>query len=268
MNQNIRYWHNNIEYNKALPSPEKEVRPGVLWGEFTAVFTPAYWLTQYWMNGFGENNFDITRKYCGDIIEETVFCLLGGYGITAETARAVFVECQKNDMIEGMEESQEVWREQLNKKYLVDGRYISYRFPNKKAKYISNAIAKLKKMDKKLEGKRLRQQLMQIDGIGPKTAGWIVRNCTGSDEVAIIDIHIQRAGQLCNLFDLTWTVSRHYWRMEEIFLDFCTQLQVKPSIFDFLIWEQMRKMGMLATDAVRRLMIKKDLATDSTLAYA
>ena len=40
----------------------------------------------------------------------------------------------------------------------------------------------------------LRDWLLAIPGIGPKTASWIVRNRTGSSAVAIIDVHILRAG--------------------------------------------------------------------------
>ena len=40
----------------------------------------------------------------------------------------------------------------------------------------------------------LREFLLQLHGIGYKTASWIVRNFTGSDDVAIVDIHLRRAG--------------------------------------------------------------------------
>lgn len=254
MSQTIRYWYDHKEYTRELPDAKDTVLPGVHWGEFTSLFTPAYWLSQFWMNGYEQSEPIASRLKSGDLIEEAVFCLLGGYGISAEMAQSVFIECKNNHLISEKEESEEKWAKQLSQKFMVNGKLVSYRFPNQKAKYISQAMPKLKSIDQELKGKELRNALQQISGIGPKTAGWIVRNCFGSDEVAIIDIHIQRAGQLCGLFSLTWTADRHYTRMEESFLDLCSQLCVKPSIFDFLIWEQMRKIGNIAIESVKRMM--------------
>jgi endonuclease III len=58
----------------------------------------------------------------------------------------------------------------------------------------------------------MRQLLLSIEGIGPKTASWIVRNVMGSDDVAIIDIHILRActgmGVFLRTFDCPVITSR------------------------------------------------------------
>lgn len=262
MSQQVLYWHDGKEYFRTLPDAKETVMPGVVWGEFTNLFTPAYWLSQFWMNGYDNND---TNKVCdkyGCLVDETIFCLLGGHGIIAELASSVFWGCKESGLIDSMEDSEEVWRHHLSQKYLVNGRLISYRFPKQKAKYISGAIPKLKEIAPELRGKVLRDKLLEINGIGPKTAGWIVRNCYDSDDVAIIDIHIQRAGQLCGFFKPSWTPEKHYSKMEEAFLQFCVSLDVKPSIFDYLIWEQMRKIGALALDAVKRTV---NILGDSTV---
>lgn len=252
MSQQVLYWHDGKEYCRTLPDARDTVMPGVLWGEFTHLFTPAYWVSQFWMNGYDNDDSGKECNKYGNLVDETVFCLLGGHGISAELAYSVFWGCKESGLVDNMEDSEEVWLWHLSQKYMVNGRLVSYRFPKQKAKYISGAMPKLKEIPPELKGKRLRDNLLQINGIGPKTAGWIVRNCYGSDDVAIIDIHIQRAGQLCGFFDPLWTPEKHYSKMEEAFLLFCANIYVKPSLFDYLIWDQMRKLGALALDAVRR----------------
>lgn len=86
------------------------------------------------------------------------------------------------------------------------------------------------------EPKRFRDDLMRIPGIGPKTASWITRNWLGSDDVAILDIHIIRAGLLIGLFDRGQTVPRDYSAMEERFLSFARALNVRPSLLDAVMW--------------------------------
>lgn len=252
MSQQVLYWYDGKEYCRSLPDAKETVMPGVVWGEFTNLFTPAYWLSQFWMNGY--DNIDNSKpcdKY-GNLVDETVFCLLGGHGISAELATSVFWGCKESGLIDNMEDSEEVWLRNLSQKYMVNGRLVSYRFPKQKAKYISGAMPKLKDIAPDLKGRELRDKLLKIKGIGPKTAGWIVRNCYNCDDVAIIDIHIQRAGQLCGFFNPSWTPEKHYSKMEEAFLQFCVSLYVKPSLFDYLIWDQMRKIGALALASVRQ----------------
>ncbi|MGY3221470.1 thermostable 8-oxoguanine DNA glycosylase [Bradyrhizobium sp. USDA 4512] len=84
---------------------------------------------------------------------------------------------------------------------------------------------------------------MKIPGVGPKTASWITRNWLGSDEVAILDIHIIRAGVLIGLFGRQQSVPRDYDVMEARFLAFAAALNVRPSLLDAVMWREMRKLG-------------------------
>ena len=86
---------------------------------------------------------------------------------------------------------------------------------------------------------------MKINGVGPKTASWIVRNLTGSDEVAILDIHIIRACRLMSLFPREVRLPRDYGPLEERFLKFAEGLGVGAAVLDALIWTKMREMPRL-----------------------
>lgn len=91
-----------------------------------------------------------------------------------------------------------------------------------------------------------------LDGIGPKTASWIVRNWLDSDEVAIIDIHIHRVGILTGVFGPDQIVARDYMEMELQFLAFSTAIGARSSALDALIWSQMRQANALAIKLLRQ----------------
>jgi N-glycosylase/DNA lyase len=67
-----------------------------------------------------------------------------------------------------------------------------------------------------------------------------VRNWKNSDAVAILDIHIVRAGMLMNLYCQGEHVERHYLEMEAKFIKLATKLTVPTSDLDALIWSMMR----------------------------
>ena len=75
-----------------------------------------------------------------------------------------------------------------------------YRFPHQRASRIAAALnffASEPALPQ--EPLSLRESLLQLHGIGYKTASWIVRNFTGSDAVAIVDIHLHRGRRHCRL---------------------------------------------------------------------
>jgi thermostable 8-oxoguanine DNA glycosylase len=86
---------------------------------------------------------------------------------------------------------------------------------------------------------------MQLPGVGPKTASWIVRNYRGSDEIAIVDIHIARACRAAGLTSARLTPSTDYFAIEDRFLQFASALGVPASYLDHLMWNVMRKIGGL-----------------------
>lgn len=123
----------------------------------------------------------------------------------------------------------------------VEGRRVRYRFPRQRAHRIAFALEFLHDSPiDHLDPLQLRNSLMAIPGIGPKTASWIVRNWTGTDEVAILDVHVIRAGQLIGLFPKHIRLPRDYSALEARFLEFSHALKVRASLLDAIIWREMR----------------------------
>lgn len=238
---------------KEIPASENELMPDVFWGDPWKVFTPAYWLTLAWMK---EAELPHLKNPVGEdgLVDQLGFCMLGGYGITAEVNAVAFERCREAGLFSRLETNIEEWRAVLSSPFDLNGKKIRYRYPNQKSKYLSSAMAYLRTHRLKVKsGLSLRNQLLSISGIGYKTASWIVRNVFDSDEVAILDIHLIRAGRLCGLFSTDDNVQRDYLRMEERFLTFSHILQIRPSILDYLIWDEMRNAGSLPLERLRKL---------------
>jgi thermostable 8-oxoguanine DNA glycosylase len=134
----------------------------------------------------------------------------------------------------------------------VQGRQIRYRFAPQRSDYVSSALVKLSEIEAPIDDDlAFRQWLLDFRGIGPKTASWITRNWLNSEKVAIIDIHIQRAGLLMGLFKTDESPARNYFKMEERFLAFANNIGVRASLLDALIWRQMKDAGSMVFQLLR-----------------
>ncbi len=233
---------------REMPSSDSELLPGVYWGDPWVLFTPAYWLAQAWMT---ESDPSSDNKYRAkdSVVDELGFCMLGGFGITAELATSAFERCKEAGLFSRLETRTEIWTEALSSPLSVGGRLVRYRYPNQKARFLSAAMSYVERNPMQLNsGKSLRDQLLVIPGVGYKTASWVARNVLDSDDVAILDIHLIRAGRLCGLFSAEDDVQRQYLPMEERFLSFARALQLRPAKLDCLIWDEMRAAGPLPID--------------------
>lgn len=219
-------------------SPDDEILPGVKFGRADWVPTPAYW------QALAERDKD----FCGyissrqaSLSEEVAFCILGGYGIKMEMNLAAW-QLLKGEGIFETEVLEPLEVElALRQPLCVDGRVLRYRFPKQKAYRLATALNALRRQEFSVDSPTaLRDELMQLKGIGPKTASWIVRNWAGSNEVAILDVHVLRAGQIIGLFPQLIRLPRDYGVLERRFLDFAQALRVPASILDGLIWREMR----------------------------
>lgn len=220
-----------------LPAPNSEVLPGVRWGAIEAFPTPAYWAYQVF-----------ARRLCGSparyrlgtsLIEEVAACLLGGHGIPANVGVAAFRKLQALGMLTGTP-TEEGLLKLLSQPLNVDGRQIKYRFARQKARYLSAALKRLaSESPPEHSGKDLRNWLTQLPGIGYKTASWVARNWLDADDVAILDIHILRAGNLAGFFDKNLTVERNYLDLEAQFLNFSGAIGVRASELDAVMWYEM-----------------------------
>ena len=223
-----------------LPPHDAEVMPGVLWGSPEYFNTPAYWAIRC---QWEEQNPDFVTGH-RNILREVTFCLLGGFGIKYEINAAAFRRLDQNGffLADPTRHSEDTVRNWLLEPLNVQGRRIRYRFPNQRARRLARMRKQLN--DDRLTGlsaPALRMSLMEVEGIGPKTASWIVRNCLGSDEVAIIDVHLVRACQQMQSFPKELSLPRDYRALEQKFLCFSEALRVRPSVLDAVIWSEVRK---------------------------
>ena len=223
-----------------LPSASAFVLDEVPWGSYARPFTPAFWRASLWVDGKPNSNY--SRGPCRDrILRETTFCLLGGYGIRAEVSRAYFEKLSDAGVFRLRPFSERRLRTLLQAPARHDGKTYRYRFPNQKARYLANALRMFSNQEIPNDDIGLRDWLLQLPGVGYKTAAWIVRNCLGSDNVAIIDIHLQRAGRYMGLFDARELSATTYAYFEDRFLAFARALQVRASALDLFIWQVMRE---------------------------
>ena len=210
----------------------------VQWRRFDAFGTAAYWVDQTRRGRYADRVAALARR--ADLLSETLFCLLGGFGVTAESAHAahgVIVELLENHPEPAAEQIERALRSPL------PGGFGRYRFPRQRAVRVASAVRHLRVDPPPEDPVLLRQYLLNLHGIGPKTAAWIVRNVTGSTEVAIVDIWLIRALRRSGVFRSEWRVDRHYERFEAAFLQYATQGEVPPGALDLCIWEQARRVG-------------------------
>jgi thermostable 8-oxoguanine DNA glycosylase len=235
---------------REVPSPEETVVPQVVWGRPDVLFTPAYWMTQYWMR---EGELPQRSHAIGQTIEEEVVaCLLGGHGVPAEIGIAAFERLRTRGLISAQAHTVDTFSTNLREPLTVSGRKVTYRFWAQKAKYLAIALQTIKEQPMPRESARqMRLYLMRLPGVGPKTASWIVRNWLNSNDVAILDIHVIRAGQLMNLFSTSERVETHYFEMEQRFLHLASAIGIPPSDLDALIWSEMRRTPRIVAKAFK-----------------
>lgn len=232
-----------------LPPAEAEVVPGVAWGAVEAFPTPAYWA--YQVRARRAQGHTIRYRLGTTLREELGACLLGGHGIPARVGVEAFHHLRRLGAFGPTVPTEESLRDWLSQPLNVNGRSTRYRFASQKARYLSTALRLLRENDLDgMTGLQLRNQLVKFPGIGFKTASWIARNWLDADDVAILDIHILRAGAIAKFFDSKLTVDRNYLQLEQQFLRFSQGLGVRASELDAVMWLEM----MSAPRSVNALM--------------
>ena len=189
----------------------------------------------------GNSHEALTYKLGATLREETAACMLGGHGITAEMCLAAYDRLRERGMLSKNGVTEEELAAVLKEKLSYEGRTFFYRFPNKKAEYLAPVLNALICETPPLRCHyAFRNWFLQFAGIGLKTASWITRNWLNSANVAILVIHVVRAGRFCGLFRDGQDPTRHYSQMEAIFLDFAHCIRVDAAKLDVLMWQQMR----------------------------
>lgn len=222
-----------------LPDPWENVMDGVTWGEFDTFFTPAFWVVQAWLDGNTKRYS--TYRLGTTLREEVAACLLGGHGIPSEVGLAAYKAVRDKGLLSKDGLTLEELTATLKEPLEVGHKRVRYRFWRQKSKYLWESLQAISQNELPGDHRAFRDWLIsKLPGVGPKTASWITRNWLSSDEVAIIDIHIQRAGLQAGFFDKKLSVEKNYSEMEECFLRFAHAVGVRPAVLDTLIWRQMK----------------------------
>lgn len=216
--------------------------------DLATLYTTPYWQLQYEL--YRDSFKHCVSKSRRSIIEEIVSCLLGGYGFKSELGWAAFSRFAERGLIREGVTYDEVYSALITP-FVVCGRQTCYRFPQQKAHYVYSFLNRsdLKSIPE-TNDMALRNWLLNVKGIGPKTASWITRNYLGSDNVAIIDIHIYRAGVLTGFISPGLDISRDYYEIERSFIDYCQRINVCPSIMDIIMWSNMKHTHNIALSLI------------------
>ncbi len=226
-----------------MPDPDRFVLPGIHWGAFDELFTPAYWRGQAWQAKLLGRRPDRRIGEC--LVEEVAACLLGGYGMPAEVGLAAFQRLKELGRLSAPTEASRIEKD-LSAPLDIGGRAMRYRFPRQKARYLAACLAELADFDEPEDDVELRDRLVGLPGIGWKTGSWIVRNHRGSSAVAILDVHIIRAAAIMGLMPPTASPARDYLALERRFLDFASAIETPAAFLDGLIWRHMRILSTVA----------------------
>lgn len=237
--------------------PETEIMLGVVWGEVSMPFSPAFW-SHYCISTNAIN--DISAYHLGDTLrEEVAACILGGHGISGELGNAAYRHIQELGIITKRDVTQAEIEGALYCPLRVNGRLIKYRFPRQKAKFLSAALNFLDRHEPPSDSAvELRDWLIQIPGIGMKTASWIVRNWLDAEDVAILDIHIHRAGVIAGFYNANDDVTKSYKDMERKFVEFSSCIGIPANVLDNQIWNELR----VTPSLVRNMLQEKGVSAE------
>jgi thermostable 8-oxoguanine DNA glycosylase len=221
----------------ALPDPDIEALPGILWGRFDQLLTAAYWkgqADQACLLGLHGR-----LRLGSDLREEAAACLLGGYGMKGELGVLAFRRLRDKGLLQ-RETCAEEFETNLAEPFLMNGAAVRYRFPRQKSRYLERMMVIFSDFDEPDDDVTLRDSLTAIPGVGLKTASWVVRNHRSSDAVAVLDIHITRACEHLGVFPAHSEPQKSYFDLETRFLRFAKAIDVPASILDAVMWRHMR----------------------------
>lgn len=181
--------------------------------------------------------------------EELSACILGGYGVPGGVGVAAFEHLRGRGVFDRTppppaDELALLLREPI----VIEGRErpVHYRFWRQRSRRLHNALLFVQSHEAPTDPLELRSWLCCIDGVGLKTASWVVRNHLNSDAVAIVDIHIQRAGVAAQFFEPRWRLPRDYLLFEAAFIQVARLGGVRVAALDACIWSTLSNLGSAA----------------------
>ena len=205
----------------------------------------------FWVEETRKSPSPPTLRIGQSLAEEVALCLLGGYGVNEAMCTSAFWAVRDAGLLDTTRPpSASDVEAVLRTPMAVEGyaRLVRYRFPAQRAERVAAAVDALAKcgVPFDLEPRELRAFLTNLKGVGPKTASWVVRNVTRSDDIAIIDVHVRRAGIVAGIFDPTWTLPRDYDKFEEAFCAWAAIGRVGTADMDLCIWSTLARLGTTA----------------------
>lgn len=188
-----------------------------------------------------------------ELRRELLFCLLGGYGVTFETSRSALQVVDEFDVFAPTHDADDLYvglvaalDEPRFEPVRKDGSLRRYRFPRRKAGLICRArswVLQAGTLSEHLAAltceRERRAWLINCPGLGPKSASWLLRNTGWAHELAILDVHVLRAMAEAGVL-LDGYSREDYEAVEQLFLEWCKQLEAAPAVFDFFLWEWQR----------------------------
>ncbi len=223
-----------------------DLRRDVWWGQPWQLATASYW-TALALALPGPATYRLGRT----LDEEVAACLLGGHGIPGPIGNAAFRAVRDAGLLDGAPvPGPEPIERLLRQPLTVRGATMRYRFPRQRARRLSAALGHVRSSAPPEDDVELRDWLTGAPGIGMKTASWVVRNHRASDRVAIIDVHVQRAGTAAGVFDPAWRLPRQYTLLERAFLAWAAAGGVSAARLDACIWAELAGAGAHARDVL------------------
>jgi N-glycosylase/DNA lyase len=211
------------------------------WGEPHHLGTSAYWVDQA-----KRRPPPLQNRANRGLPDEVAACLLGGHGIRAAVGRSAFERVRAAGLVTtepppSADSIEHCLREPLD----VPGFQtpLRYRFPKQRAQWVAASLERLAGKEPPSEPLALREWLMELPGVGPKTASWIVRNQFTRAEVAIIDVHVYRAGRSAGFFPPSWRLPVDYAKFEAAFCAVARVGNVTPAALDSCVWDQLQYLG-------------------------
>ena len=228
------------------PDSDKRIRFSVAgddweirWGRHDEFGTAAYWIHETINGGYADGDETM------DLKTATVWGLLHGHGVVAEVANAYL------DEVMALLDKEETPSAAAVSEVLtapVEG-FGRYRFPKRRAVFISEAVSRLISDPPPDAEGGLRDYLIGLKGVGPKTAALIEKGFKGPHaEVHVNDIHLRRALVPSGVFLKHWDVDQHYDRFATAFLQYARYGNVSPGALDWCIWDLARNAGSSAFD--------------------
>lgn len=210
------------------------------WGQPWQLGTCAYWAEQT------RRRPPVATRALGDTLaEEIAACMLGGHGIPADIGLAAYAAVRRAGLLADPPPTEAELHRLLSEPMRVPGRSrpVRYRFATQRARRLAAALEMAAQEQAPQAPLALRDWLQRLPGIGPKTASWVVRNRHPDADVAIVDVHVQRAGVAAGFFSATWALPRDYPRFESAFCAVSRIAQVSPADLDACVWDQLQSLG-------------------------